>query len=317
MAKGLADSSGQDCRCNASAFEHRRASEIRHGTRTTPGWTSGQVCTVFCRARCRPFSRRFARAGPHGDAASLDSLLKVVVASFGNTYSVPMATPGVCAYLLAVATLELSRAALSPLRTFHDASPLASVMPYLSVAVVGYLKSRWFRAIAEAVFHHNLKRLLDSGFNELSTGNGMPVQHLQQRLALTSINGLATGSGHVEGDYPQVAELANTLLEQLAKAVPSLYWNAECLNQPLANLDQEETASVMIEGVGRCPQRRFGLELGAPLGRSHRHDGPDSCRSHHARVPEGRQLPREYSCAATCSRAALSLLQGRTQREPG
>ena len=148
-----------------------------------------------------------------------------------------------------MATLELSRAALSPLRTFHDASPLASVISYLSVAVVGSLESQWFRAIAEAVFHHNLKRFLDSGFNQLSTSNGMPVQHLQQRLALTLINGLATGSGHVEGDYPQVAELANTLLEQLVKAVPSLYWNAECLNQLLANLDQEETASVMIEGV--------------------------------------------------------------------
>lgn len=160
-----------------------------------------------------------------------------------------MAGPAVYAYLLAVATLELSRAALSPLYRFQDASPLASVMSYLSVAVVGSLESQWYRAIAEAVFHHNLKRFSDARFNASSINAGVPIQHFQQRLALSLIDGLCTGSGHVEGDYPQVAELANTLLEQLVKAVPSLYWNRECLTLLLYNLDQEETTSVMVEGA--------------------------------------------------------------------
>lgn len=155
--------------------------------------------------------------------------------------------PAVYAYLLAVATLEMSRPVLDPLQSFHDASPLASVMSYLSVAVVESLESQWFRAIAEAVFDHNLKKL--TNLNSTSINSGIPVQHFQETLALSLIDGLYTGSGHIEGDYPQVAELANSLLEQLVKAVPSLYWNHPCLNRLLYCLDQEETASVMLEGA--------------------------------------------------------------------
>ncbi|GMH40744.1 hypothetical protein BSKO_08648 [Bryopsis sp. KO-2023] len=197
---------------------------------------------------------RLESAGSAANPEYLEELLKETVAPYGGILTVPPQWSALTPYLLAVATVELCRAALGALPCGDDPSPLVSIMAHISAVPSTSVEAPWYGAIARKVFEFHIDRLKSSMgvcFAGAIPGENVDFQLCQERLAEVLITNVAAQSGQAVGGLPEVAEVSSELLKKLLEACPSLIWSHKCLNKLMTSLEQEEAANVMMGGESR------------------------------------------------------------------
>ena len=134
------------------------------------------------------------------------------------------------AFLLAIATLEVSRVAIGPLPPpAAGASPLVHSMAYAGGAQPTTVDHAVYVSLMTTAFHALVQRLTSSKCQD-----AQPAAHLE-RLADVLIQAICTAPAGVQLRKKQAGHDAEPLLQQLLDAAPALYYSRACIHSWLAH----------------------------------------------------------------------------------
>jgi hypothetical protein len=265
-----------------------------------------------------------------GDRGSPEAVAKQLRATVGlSSAKVPVKNTS-NAFLLAIATLELSRAEIGPLPAADAPSPLVHPLAYVAGAHEKGVDRSVFRALTGCAFNSLTKRL-----TSLSCTDRDPLMHLE-RLADVLIRVISWGDQALSGGDLLTNKLrganksranAEMLLAQLLTRAPSLYYSSACITSwaahgagSAADKAAERLCAWLTQAASRAPthcehlvQRLAmlddeGVFLPAPMRPSHLVDAVAAGRekSRMEEVTQG-NVTAVYDKSAALGRVAVLL----------
>lgn len=207
-----------------------------------------------------------AAGKPPAVAETLKSLLSPAPPGF-PVPDIPASNPS-NAYLLAVASLESSRAESGPLSEDESApTPLMHALAYEAAAKPKSIEHAVFTSLSQASFRHTAERVLckvphspaskKAGISgELFRDQPVPLDNKAfsklEHLATTLIDSVAfKGDKGTAVDSPRTTTRADELLEGLVDACPSLLVSQRCLQCWLEQENSEDVQKAVQGWIGR------------------------------------------------------------------